>query len=246
MEMIKTASYQERADLLNIYAAVLTHVDDLDVRNRFLYSLMVMTKDEKSYQMAFERLGRLAKAAKVMPLNVLGHGTGPLQELHNFCKDIDNPDAFVGMVVTHLKRFNSDQQIPAFYSMRNNYHLFGNVTVQTQLTEKYLALMARVAPAKQADGLDQYYNVHIQKNVERNQEIARIDSEYANATQQAEAEYRSKEAKKQGFQSQSLMGIAGGISFISVLAILLVFLSIQRSVRKIEEKVDAKQLNGQD
>jgi hypothetical protein len=33
------------------------------------------------------------------------------------------------------------------------------------------------------------------------------------------------------------MGIGAGIAFISILAILLVFLSIQRSVRQLEEKI---------
>jgi len=240
-EKVKTASYMERAQLLRGYMRVLKKINDERNRRSVLYRLQETVRQQGGVISSLNRLSVLQRLSAVLPMNDSIYRQEPLWVLDGFCNNQGACDGVMALLGTHIGKFDPSQQISSFYSILNNYRMLGDLTLQSELTGKYILLLSKVPVHKQSEGLDQYYAAHVRKNAERQQQIAQIESEYNSSLMRAESEYRSKQSAKESYRMKSLMAGAGGVAFISVLAILLVFLSIQRSVRKIEERIDAKE-----
>jgi hypothetical protein len=112
----------------------------------------------------------------------------------------------------------------------------------------FIPLLPEISDEHQAKALAQYYGIYLQKNKERQKiisqiegdyqrRISEIDDEFARSMMSAEQSYMAKKLEKKEMQLKSLTGIGASILSIVLIATILVFLSIQRSVRKIEERV---------
>lgn len=80
------------------------------------------------------------------------------------------------------------------------------------------------------------------KNRTREERVAQIEDQYRWDLEKAERIVQEKKAKKAGYRYQGAIAIGGSVSFIAIIALLLVLLSIQRNVREIKantvEKTD--------
>jgi hypothetical protein len=242
-ELVKTSSYLERAELIRGYIRIIKSIHNEFNRRTTLSRLQDVVRQQKNVTSGLSRLNILQRLSKKVPMNDSIYRQEPLWVIDRFCKGQGSCEEFIQMVEMHVGKFNDSQQIPAFYSMLNNYSMFNNLTMQSELTGKYGELLSKVPDLKQAEGLDQYYAAYIRKNAERSQQIAQLEKEYRSDVNQAEADYKNKKNNKDKWRMKSIMAAMAGVAFISVLAILLVFLSIQRSVRKIEERMDFKDLS---
>ncbi len=129
------------------------------------------------------------------------------------------------------------------------YNYFGqNFDKQQEATNLFLPLVAQINAKQQTKALMKYYGLYLTKNYNRNRTIDQIKSDHQQAInninnqyrieqQQALVEYGIKTMAKHKLRDSSLLGIAGGLVLIVLIAVILVFLSIQRSIKKIEEKI---------
>lgn len=158
--------------------------------------------------------------------------------------------AFIEYTANILNEFDASQQRGAINILINSYYnFFGqNLSKQMEATNLFVKMLNQVAVDKQVKALKQYYIVYLDKNQARNQEIAQIDYDHLQATKtieqnylqrqsEVERKYIEKKLSKGEFRLKALMGIGVGIISIVLIATILVFLSIQRSVRSIEEKL---------
>ncbi len=171
--------------------------------------------------------------------------------LSNFYKN--NPKdgvPFIEYISIIINKFSDEQQNTIIERLTNSYYNYfnQNLTYLKESTDSFLQLLPEINSEIQAKALLQYYKVYVAKNVDREKKIAQIENEYKESVSQidieytssvanAEQEYMSKQLKKAELKLKSLSGIGGGILAIVLIGTILVFLSIQRSVRKIEEKI---------
>jgi len=129
-----------------------------------------------------------------------------------------------------------------------NRYFNGHTSLQTEQTNLFLTLLPKIKQDLQVKALSKYYNVYFEKNAGREKTIAQIDQKYISDTSQigakyysevlqAESKYYEAKQKKSEYRSKALYGIAFGFVVVAFIAVILVFLSIQRSVRRIEEKL---------
>lgn len=156
-------------------------------------------------------------------------------------------------VAKSIQRFSPSQQSMAVQKMINGYYnqFNQNLPFLIESTNLFTEMIPQIDTSFQSKALSQYYILYIEKNADREGEIARIendykqvitkiDSDYDNAQAQAEIDYAGKKLKRALIKTTSLSGIGAGILTIVLVATILVFLSIQRSVRKIEEMIVIK------
>jgi hypothetical protein len=237
-EAIQTRNYKERADLLMQYFFAIKNSPSPYIRKKFLvYCLLPATKSQGNFSNALAHLTQLSDAASKIPIDSINNYQ-PILKLDRFKRNnAEAGSSFINMVIQHIDSFALSQRVPVLNVMLNNYSLYNDVSKQSAITKKFLSIITDIPVNKQSKALDQYYNLYVQKNAERDAQIANIESSFIMAQSTAEMEYNAKKAAKEGLRTTSAMGIGAGIAFISILAILLVFLSIQRSVRQLEEKI---------
>jgi len=240
-EKVKTPSYMERALLLRAYYGILRKINDEGNRRAALNSLQETAAKQGNVPTALNRLSILQRLAVSIPMNDSIYRQQPLWLMDRFCNEQGACEGVMQLVEQHIGKFDRKQQVPVFYSFMTNNRMLGDISLQSELTGKYVQLLPKIPAHKQAEGLDQYYAAHVRKNAERQRQIAEIESDYKRQLQMAELNYSRKKSAKDEYRLKSLMAGASGVAFISVLAILLVFLSIQRSVRKIEVRLDTKE-----
>jgi hypothetical protein len=123
-----------------------------------------------------------------------------------------------------------------------------NVSILTEQTDLFIAMLPKIKPELQSQALDKYFLVYVQKNANREQTISQIDQKYADTLSkieekfmvdkmESEAKYLSDKAKKSEYRLKGLIGFGSGIGIVALIAIILVFLSIQRIVNRIDEKL---------
>lgn len=167
---------------------------------------------------------------------------------------IDNPNdgvPFINYVATIIDKFDKSQQYNCVSQLKNGYYggyFSQNLESQKEATNLYIPLLSQMKPEQQANTLLTYYSIYLDKNNKRNEQIAQINSDYNQAIKlienqftsdqiSAQQDYESKKAEKEKFRLRALTGLGGGIVLIVLIATFLAFLAIQRSVRKIEEKM---------
>jgi len=157
---------------------------------------------------------------------------------------------FIDYIATIIYKFDVarraeiiDRLITGYYNYFSN-----NLSMLKEATDLFLPLISRIKTENQSKVIIQYYGVFRNKNYARDNSIAQIEDEYQQAVNEienqynldqsiAQQEYFSKKMSKTEYRLKSLAGIGGGIVLFVLIAVILVFFSIQRSVRKIEEKI---------
>ncbi len=136
-----------------------------------------------------------------------------------------------------------DNLIESYYSSFNQ-----NLARLKEATDLFIPMLTQIEGESHPEVLLEYYVLYRNKNRDRDNEIAQIEAkhmqqideienQYVHDKEVAAVEYEGRKILKSEFRYKSLLGIGGGILMIVLIGTLLVFLSIQRTVRKIEEKI---------
>ena len=149
---------------------------------------------------------------------------------------------FIDYVSTIIDKFDASKRVGIIDQLIFGYYNYfnENLSMLKEATDLFIPLIAQIKAESQVNAIIQYYGVFRSKNYERDNAIAQIENQYNLDQLAAQAEYYSDKLSKSEYQTKSLAGIGGGILLIVLIAVVLVFFSIQRSVRKIEEKISAE------
>jgi len=165
----------------------------------------------------------------------------------------DNPNdgiPFIDYIAAIIDKFDKTQQYKGVENLKNGFYWYfnQNLKIQQEATDLYIPMLSQVKIDQQAQALFQYYSLYLDKNEKRNDQMRQIDFEYQQAINevdskfssdqlQAQMDFEAKKAKKERLRLRALTGIGGGIILVVLIATFLSFLSIQRSVRKMEERM---------
>ncbi len=165
-------------------------------------------------------------------------------------KNPNDGSLFIDYTATIIDKFDVSKRaeiVDRLIIGYNNY-FSNNFAMLKEATDLFLPLVAQIKAEDQPKTIIQYYGVFRNKNYARDNSIAQIENEYQQAINEienqynldqlaAQQEYFSDKMTKGKYLLKSLAGVGGGIALIVLIALVLVFFSIQRSVRKIEEKI---------
>lgn len=242
-------TYPEKKQMLDGYISIVKLFPEVKRLNA-LQNLIDNTSNTVSQNIIiFESISKIIQK---MPKE---ENTDYLNQLASF--GVANPTdgkVFIDYSSTIIEKFASSLRAEIIDCLVRSYDSFfgQNLSKQQEATNLFLPLVSQIKGELQPKAIIQYYRVFREKNYKRDEAINQIENEYQqliaeidnkfeldqiNATQQ----YYDKKVKKAELRSKSLTGIAGGILLIVLIATILVFLSIQRSVRKIEEKMCPKE-----
>lgn len=159
---------------------------------------------------------------------------------------------FIDYTATIIGKFSVSKRVEIIGRLTIGYYnYFGqNLSMLKEATDLFLPLVEQIKAENQVKAIIQYYRVFRNKNYDRDNAIVQIENEYQQAINvienqynldqlAAQEEYQSDKITKAEYRLKSLTGIGGGILLIVLIAVVLVFFSIQRSVRKIEEKISS-------
>ncbi|HRG87533.1 MAG TPA: hypothetical protein PLW44_00835 [Chitinophagales bacterium] len=228
-------SYKNKTALLQSYINILKVLNEED-RMAWLNNLISYTGN--NLKNAIDLFTKLSISASKFPKTDLSY----LHTLVSFRQQNKNDGApFINMVNDLITKFDIQHRVEVLNVLvdAHNYSFNNNVSQQRQLTESFITLITHFTGEQQPRALAKYYRVYLGKNRERETTIAEINTNFTLETAQAEIAYQAKKTAKQTLRLQSIISIGAGIAFVSIIAILLVFLAIQRSVRQIEEKINA-------
>lgn len=159
--------------------------------------------------------------------------------LANFGKQ--NPkdgNSFIEFVNNTISNFNTEYRITVLETLIGSYYNYFNVkgglNKQIEVTNEFLPMVSEFEPEYQSKALEKFYPIYFEKNTEREQAIRQIDWKYENDMADAKADHQLNKQKKAQVRLNGLYLIGAGLVLIAFLALILVFLSIQKSLRKIE------------
>lgn len=147
--------------------------------------------------------------------------------------------AFISYTNKVLSNFHPDYRLDVLKSMIGSfYNYFNNrVDQQIEITDIFLKNLGKYQESKHNKALEIYYELMVNKNYERERRIGEIESDYSYALAQTDVEYEIAKVEKAELRLNGVYLTGGAISLIAVLALILVLLSIQRYVKRIEEKL---------
>ena len=168
----------------------------------------------------------------------------------------DGP-SFINYISTIIDKFDVEQRVSIIdHLVYNGFYgyFYQNFSILKEATDLFLPLVSQVKAELQPKALIQYYGLYLEKNRDRNNIIAQIENEHQQEISQIDQkfildqanalmEYQKKQKDKEELRQKSLEGIGAGVVLIVLIASALVFLSIQRSVKKIEEKLSAQNIS---
>ncbi len=244
-DQLNAITYADRKNLIYGYISAISPAIESKRADILLYMLSGLQDNIVKNVTFCNAMGEVVK--NISPRADLSY----ISYLTNFCKrNSKDGIPLIGYVAKFIQRFNPSQQSLAIQKMINAYYnqFNQNLPFLIESTNLFSELIPQIDTSLQYKALSQYYILYIGKNADRESEIARIendykqaiakiDSDYDNALAQAEIDYVGKKLKRTIIKTTSLSGIGAGILTIVLVATILVFLSIQRSVRKIEERI---------
>jgi len=165
-------------------------------------------------------------------------------------KNPNDGGPFIDYVSTIIDKFDVQQRSKTIDFLINSYYNYfnQNLAKQKEATDLFIPILAQIKGEYYPKVLMKYYRLYLDKNYERDNAIAKTENDYNRKIENIENQFiqdqtaaalelEGKKIIKSEFRNKSLAGIGGGILLIVLIGTLLVFLSIQRSVRKIEEKI---------
>jgi hypothetical protein len=247
----KATSYNEKKQVLD---AIVLVIKQLPEEKRFQGLQFLLENISKDISQNVQVFSNIAKMVSQMPND---ENLDYIQQLAYFGKN--NPSEgslcieYISEIINNFNKAIRSNFVDAFIS--NYYSYFGsNFNQQKEATDLFLPMVPQIEKGNEISSLNKYYSIYINKNYSRAQEIAQIESEYQKKIQDIDSqfrineasaimEYQAKKLNKQEFRLKSLMGIGICILVIVLIGTFLVFLSIQRSVSKIEQKMTLKYNN---
>ncbi|MCH7827993.1 MAG: hypothetical protein IIC75_08505 [Bacteroidetes bacterium] len=180
-----------------------------------------------------------------------GENISYINQLARFGKYNPNDGSpFIDYTVEIIDKFDISKQVEIIDRLTIGYNDYfsQNLTMLKEATDLFIPLVSKIKADNQSKALIKYYRVFRNKNYVRDNSIEEIENEYRQSIRAIEKQYNADKAaaqleyfsdkiSKMEYRLKSLTGIGGGIILILLIAIALVFFSIQRSVRKIEEKI---------
>jgi len=163
--------------------------------------------------------------------------------------------ALIDYTASIIAKFDTSQRVSIINNLLNGYYSYFNQQLpsQKEATDLFLQLIPQIKASVQSKAINQYYSLYINKNISRNNKIQQIEQQYQAAMNQvdndyaleiskAQIEFESNKEVKHEYRYKSMLGVGSGILSIVLIASVLVFLSIQRSVRRIEEKIEGQNI----
>jgi hypothetical protein len=245
----KAANYTEKRDLLDGLNTLLSTIPEPDRYDMLVY---VLSRPSNNWQNSVSVYKAIASLPPKMGL------TNDQEHIKSLLRrGLSNPTsgvAFIEFIASCIDRFAPASRVEALsVASKSYFNYFGqDLMLQKEATGMYLELIDRIDAPMQPKALAQYYGLYLTKNEQRRGRIARIDREHDALRKQIDTEFKqaqiaatwenkAKQAQKDEFRQKSLLVAGGSILLIVVVAIMLVFLSIQRIVKKIEAKLPSPQ-----
>ena len=165
---------------------------------------------------------------------------GLFQNMANFAKH--NPDNGVQVLVHALPILalgDSLSKTRIFKVTTRGYHMIGNFDTWSNATDRFLEM--KELHSDVVSSLPCYYKLVQEKNASRSVTIDRIDAKYVDSEEKAIAEAESKKAKRSESRKLGLIIFGIALSTISFFSLMLVLLSIQRTMVRIESELRDKE-----
>ncbi|WRQ33787.1 hypothetical protein U5907_03870 [Bacteroidales bacterium MB20-C3-3] len=243
-------NYYLKRDQLKSYVNFLKNIPE----SKRIQSLDQITSNViKDFSLNNNALNAIVPITKKIDLNI-DDNIKIIGMLLNFCNRRADGISFIEYVTSIADKFAPAQQYQTLSLMINGYnrHFDGNINLLKDATDLFIQMLSQIDPKNQATILSQYYIVFARKNDARNMKIRQIDTDYEELVRQidekfeedqiiAQMEYSSRKLTKENLRMKSIAGIGLGIILIVFVGTFLAFLSIQRSVRKMEESINNKQ-----
>ena len=229
-------SFDDKAIVLRSYLPLLSGFEETE-RLAALKSLITYSKDDPVTTQG--NMALLQQAIVAFPADQ----AEVLNTLAEFGqKNPRDGRAFIRYASEIIPRFDPAHATEVLGTLvRTYYNYFDDIERQKRATETFFPLLSTFEGKYQAKALEQYYGMYLQKNREREQQVVQIDQRYQNELQQAEAVLAQKRAEKAVNRYYGMLAIGGSLVFISIIALVLVLLSIQRNVRALASEVSAKE-----
>lgn len=195
-----------------------------------------------SLAQSISNLQLLTKSTAIFP----PENTDYVEAVGNFIKN--NPTegvSFIEYCNNNLVKFHADNRYSILRIMIRYYYSNYNNKFQQQkeITDLFLPMLAKLNKENQVKAFDIYNNLSVNKNRQREYRINEIESSYQVETMQAELDYQASRVKKAENRVLGLYGLGSGIITVAFIALMLVLLSIQRYIKKIEGKIELKTEN---
>lgn len=206
-----------------------------DKHNLLINSLKFFISNDYS-----QSIGRLAMFRKVMSkFDSVSFDAALYRSAEFVSYNPENGIKFMVMADTMLPKFNISERLPVYNCMIwGNEYLDGRLEYQAYLTSSFLKMKDKL-PNKPTDSLMyHYYTLSVRKNIERQIVIDSIDYEYGNQVITAESEYIHKKNKDKQNLIKSGYGVVGSILLIAIIALTLVFFSIHKYLKKVNQLLE--------
>lgn len=232
-------SFDDKATVLRSYLPLLSGFEETE-RLAVLKSLITYSKDDPAATR--DNMALLQQAIVAFPADP----AEVLNALADFGqKNPRDGRAFIRYASEIIPRFDPAHATEVLGTLiRTYYNFFDDIERQKRATETFFPLLSTFEGKYQAKALEQYYGMYLQKNREREQQVAQIDQRYQHDLQQADATVAQKRAQKAVNRYYGLLAIGGSLVFISIIALVLVLLSIQRNVRALASQIAANEQVG--
>ena len=230
---LSLSSYPQKSALVRMYNKFLTPIG-IEDRAYALGSLLSITNT--SLEKTGTGISLLNKAAQLFTKDKYSQ----VYRIAQFIKNNPNDGfPFAEYSTTILPKFSEENRPVILGTMIQAYgNYFNNkIDYQKELTDNFLGFSNNFDTKNQGSALEQYYRMSVRKNRDRENEIVRIDDKFESEKATAEQEFLNKQVKKSDFLWQGARGLGGGIALISIIALLLVLLSIQRYLKSIDSKL---------
>ncbi|MBP6867554.1 MAG: hypothetical protein KBC07_01005, partial [Bacteroidales bacterium] len=214
---------------------------------------IVIYNNTKNINSTYQNCMSLSKLLLTLPHNVdLSHINNTLI----FLRRNESPgNELIDYTSSILSKVSPNQRVSVLTTIRNSYSSFfdQDFTKQKEATDMFLTLLSNIKENEQNTMLNRFYRVYTIKNKDRNQKIKQIEQDYEYSVNQieeryterlyrAQRKYNERKELKANYRYRTLIVVGSGVLLIVLIATILAFLSIQRSVRKIEDKLKKKSI----
>lgn len=240
-------NYSDRKKLVDGYITALTPLTE-ESRPALLEFLISHRENN------IDKATALAQAlAKIYPALKDIRSEEVLNALVNFSwQNANEGIPFIKYAGTIIEKFDSKERDKIIYTLENNFYSHYNNHLQNQIeaTDLFLPMLSKFSADDQREALEQYYKMYVGKNISRASQIDQIDKQYVADTTQinqkyiqdqvsAEMDYQIKENKKSENRSWWYRNIGIGILVIILISNILVIFNMQRTLKKIDEKMES-------
>lgn len=244
----KAKNYTDKKQILDAFIAVIKPIKELS-RPKALQILMEINSESPD-----QTTSLCLSVSKVVPKFAASTDLVYLQKLIDFGFQNTNQgkdfNPFFDYITSNIEKFNSLKRTIVLEQLINSYYYFFNwdFAKQKEATDLFIPMVSQIKMENYSEAIMQYYRLYLSKNQTREQTVVEIDNEYQQAINEIEVKFKTDQIlqkmkyddakrKKIEWRMKGLMGIGGGIVLTVLIATILVFLSIQRSVTRIEEKI---------